>query len=142
MKTRVHVCVDPHDVGLAAEILRLLSNPLTGVAAEAPLERGSFGAMNADAIRSVLVERISQADAVACLVGPNAHHSPWVAWELDTGVARGRGIVGIRLRSAHRDFLPRRLVRAGAQIVDTHPGSVIASLERAAFVARAGTGNK
>lgn len=142
MKTRVHVCVDPQDVQLAAEILRLLSNPLTGLIAEPPLERGSFGAMNAETIRSVLAERIGEAAAVACLIGPNAHHSPWVEWEIETAVARGRGIVGIRLRAAHLDFLPRRLVWTGAQIVDTHPGSVIASIERAAFKSRTGTGNK
>jgi hypothetical protein len=142
VRTRVHVCIDTADTGLATDLLRLFSNPLTGLVAEPPLERGPFNAMNAASIRSVLDARIQAAAAVACLVGPEAHRSTWVEWEIETALSRGRGIVGIRLREASLDFVPRPLIEAGAQIIDAHSGSVIAAIERAALLARTRPGNK
>jgi len=136
MRTRVHFCWHDADAGLVTPLLTRLGDPRTGLLTGDRLIRGRFHEQDASATRERLREQIREAHVTACLVGPGTHTDPWIEWEIETSHEFGRGIVGVRLRTGIHDFMPRSLVYSGAQIVDMHPGSVIAAIERAAFVAR------
>jgi hypothetical protein len=119
-----------------------LLDPVSGLVLDEWSGRGAFGGSQADAMRDALSQQIAEADVLACMVGPEAHTDRWVRWELETGVDHGRGIVAIRLRPGTRDFMPAPVLHAGAPVVDAHPQSVIAAIERIAFMWRSQPGNK
>jgi hypothetical protein len=85
-----------------------------------------------------LAASIHDVEALACLVGPHAHTDPWVDWEVRNAIGNGKGLVAVRLRTGVHDFMPMSVRHSGAQIVDAHLPSVIATIERTAFVKRVG----
>lgn len=142
MRPRVHLCIADADAGLATLLLERLVNPVSGLLVEPWSARGHFDGSQADRVRAVLTGRIVEAEVVACMVGPAAHTDRWVGWELETSVAHGRGVVAIRLRTGIGDFMPAQVLRAVPPVVDAHPQSVIAALERIAFTKRSRPENK
>lgn len=142
MRTPIHVCVADADAAIAEPLVDRLRRPVTGLIIEPPVRRGHFHAPGAEAVREALAQRIGETLAVACIIGPAARSDPWVEWELEAALERRIGIVAIRIRPGSHDFPPRAALHAGAPLVDSHPGSVVAALERIAFITRTGAGNK
>ena len=127
---------------LGRPLVERLRQPVSGLLIDEWSGRGAFGGSDADAMREILSQRIAAADVLACMVGPEAHTDRWVRWELETGAGLERGIVAIRLRPGIRDFMPAPVLHTGAPVVDAHPQSVIAAIERIAFIWRSRPGNK
>lgn len=135
MRTRVYLSLAEGDARLGAPLIEHLRRPFTGLVLIDPGMKGRFHDPGAQLVRDALEIRIGEVQVIACLIGPAAHRDPWIDWEVDTARTAGRGIVAIRLRLGTHDFIPRAVRHSGAQIVEPHLASVIASLERAAFTA-------
>jgi hypothetical protein len=74
-----------HDFALYSERLRVAVNSA----------RGTY-------IRQQLRPRIARASVLLCLIGEGTWSSRWVKWEIETAKAEGKGLVGVKLKSASR----------------------------------------
>lgn len=137
MARRAYLSCEDGDLPAVRELRRTVGHPYTGIEFVDHIEgKCPFHLPDAEGVRIQLLARMRDVGVTVCMIGGATHSSPWVHWEIETAVSLGHGLVGVRLRTGIHDFIPRALVSAHAQIVDTHVPSIMASIERAAFVAR------
>ena len=82
-------------------------------------------------LRAVIKEKIRKCSVVVCLIGNGTAWRDWVDWELETAVALGKGICGVRLKSSY-GRTPDALRRSGAPIAGWDQQEIVAAIECAA----------
>ncbi len=82
-------------------------------------------------LKRVIYGKIKACSVVVCLIGNGTAWRDWVDWELDTALALGKGICGVRLKGS-RGRTPEVLSRIGAPIAKWDQEEIIAAIERAA----------
>lgn len=139
MARRTYISCEDGDLAAVREIRRTVGHPYTGIEFVDRIQgKCPFHLPEAEAVRMQVLDRMREVVVTVCMIGGATHSSPWVGWEIETAVSLGHGLVGVRLRTGVHDFIPRALQAVHAQIVDTHVPSIMASIERAAFVAGCG----
>lgn len=82
-------------------------------------------------VRQAIREKIARANIAVCLIGNGTAWRDWVDWELQTAVALGKGVCGIRLKESH-GRTPRLLVELGAPVAKWDMSDIVATIESAA----------
>lgn len=91
-----------------------------------------YNSSNADYIRRQIREKINHASVTLCLIGETTHTSTWVEWEIQTAQQLGKGLLGVRLHSSHRDIVPQVLSSSRATIVDWNIPTIVNAIENVA----------
>jgi len=82
-------------------------------------------------LRKVISEKIKKCSIVVCLIGNGTAWREWVEWELETALALGKGVCGVRLKDS-RGQAPEILRRAGAPVARWDQREIVAAIECAA----------
>lgn len=82
-------------------------------------------------LRRVILEKIKRCSVVVCLIGNGTAWRDWVDWELETALALGKGVCGVRLKGS-RGRTPEILKRIGAPIATWDQAAIISAIECAA----------
>jgi hypothetical protein len=82
-------------------------------------------------LRKVISEKIKKCSVVVCLIGNGTAWREWVEWELETALALGKGVCGVRLKDS-RGQAPEILRRVGAPVARWDQGEIVAAIECAA----------
>ena len=86
-------------------------------------------------IKSSIRERLNGTSVTAVLIGQTTAQSGWVPWEIEESVARGNGIIGIRLKGQDDAPIPQALKDAGARIINWDVDKFSDEIEKAALIA-------
>jgi hypothetical protein len=82
-----------------------------------------FDSANADYIRRQIRERIDQTSVSIVYLTPNSAKSPWVNWEIEESLRRGKGVVGVyKGESPPRDLPPAFVENKCKSVQWTHEG--------------------
>lgn len=76
-------------------------------------------------------EQLSGTSVTVVLIGASTSDSDWVADEIEWSLAKGNGILGIKLNPDAT--VPTALLDCGAEVIDWQPHSFQAAIERAAM---------
>jgi hypothetical protein len=95
---------------------------------------------NPSYIRKCVRDQMKGTSVTVVLLGEKTHQSNWVAWEIKETLARGKGVVAIRLKDQPTPLpdnseVAQLLRQSGAEILDWDPQSVTGAIERAARMA-------
>lgn len=90
---------------------------------------------NPDYIRSKIREMLDGTSVTAVLIGENTAGSDWVDFEIQESLARGNGVLGIRLKGAENVDVPQTLIQANAKVINWDPDIFADEIERAALIA-------
>lgn len=82
-------------------------------------------------LRRVIGGKIHRCSVVVCLIGNGTAWRDWVDWELETALALGKGVGGVRLKVS-RGRTPEILKRIGAPIAGWDQAAIISAVECAA----------
>jgi len=86
-------------------------------------------------IRAKIREMLNGTSVTVVLIGKNTADSEWVDFEIRESLARGNGVLGIRLKGAEDAAVPPALIEAGAKVIDWNPDTFADEIERAALIA-------
>jgi len=86
-------------------------------------------------IKSKIREQMDGTSVVVVLIGKHTAESDWVDFEIREGNARGKGIIGIRLKGAENAPVPPALEEIGAKVINWNPDTFADEIERAALIA-------
>jgi hypothetical protein len=86
-------------------------------------------------IKSSIREQLNGTSVTAVLIGQTTIQSVWVPWEIDESLARGNGIIGIRLKGQDDAPIPQALKDAGARVINWDVDRFSDEIERAALIA-------
>ena len=95
---------------------------------------------NKDYIWRKIKEQLHGTSVTVVLLGERTHRSTWVKREIEESVARGNGVVAIRLKDVDSPLSPKSCVgkalhAAGAEVVGWNPHAFAEAIERAALAA-------
>ena len=93
--------------------------------------RSAVNSIQSAYLRSVLKEKIRKCSVVVCLIGNGTAWREWVDWELETAIALGKGICGVRLKNSYGK-IPEALKRIGGPIASWDQEEIVAAIECAA----------
>lgn len=86
-------------------------------------------------IRSKIREEMNGTSITVVLIGQKTAESDWVDFEIRESLARGNGLLGIRLKGAEDAPIPLALKEAGARVIDWEPNEFSDEIARAALIA-------
>lgn len=86
-------------------------------------------------IRAKIREQLEGTSVTVVLIGGKTADSEWVDFEIRESIARGNGVIGIRLRSHEEAPIPPTLVEAGIPVIVWDPDKFADAIERAALIA-------
>ena len=86
-------------------------------------------------IRSKIREMLNGTSVTVVLIGEKTADSDWVDFEIRESLARGNGILGIRLKGAENADVPYALIEAGAKVINWDPDIFAEEIEKAAQIA-------
>lgn len=86
-------------------------------------------------IRRKVSEQLNGTSVTVVLIGKKTAQSEWVDFEIRQSLARGNGMIGIRLKDARNADIPPALIGAGAKVIDWNPDVFADEVERAALIA-------
>lgn len=87
---------------------------------------------NAEYIKQQIRDLIKKVSVTTVLIGYGTYTSDWVAWEVETSVELGKGLVGVRLHGLASDLVPQALAKQKAEIVNWDIKEIVRAIERAA----------
>ena len=90
---------------------------------------------NPDYIRAKIREQLDGTSVTVVLIGGSTADSEWVNFEIRESVARGNGVIGIRLKGHENAGIPPALVEDGGRILEWDPDKFADAIERAALIA-------
>lgn len=93
------------------------------------------GSQDPTYIRSKIREMLHGTSVTVVLIGEKTAQSEWVDFEIRESLARGNGVLGIRLKDAGNADIPRALIEAGAKVIDWNADVFADEIERAALIA-------
>ncbi len=88
-----------------------------------------------DYIKASIRDRLQGTSVTVVLIGQTTHQSQWVPWEAEESIARGNGIIGIRLKGQDDALIPQVLKDAGAKVINWDPDVFSDEIEKAALIA-------
>lgn len=86
-------------------------------------------------IRSRIRDMMNGTSVTAVLIGQNTKESDWVKWEIEESMARGNGIIGIRLKGQENAEIPDVLTENGYRVINWDPSIFSDEVERCALIA-------
>jgi antiphage defense system Thoeris ThsB-like protein len=90
---------------------------------------------NPDYIKSKIREQMNGTSVNVVLIGQKTLDSDWVRWETEEGVAKGNGVLGIRLKGQDDAPIPPVLKEVGAKVINWNPDVFADEIERSALKA-------
>ncbi len=87
-----------------------------------------------DYIKSSIRDQLHGTSVTVVLIGQTTHQSQWVPWEAEESIARGNGIIGIRLKGQDDAPIPQVLKDAGAKIINWDTDTFSDEIEKAALI--------
>lgn len=90
---------------------------------------------NPDYIRAKIREQLDGTSVTVVLIGGSTADSEWVDFEIRESIARGNGVIGIRLKGHENARIPPALAEAGARVIGWDPDTFADAIERAALIA-------
>jgi len=90
---------------------------------------------NEQYIKNKIKEQLDGASVTVSLIGHRTADSEWVDYEIRESLARGKGIIGIRVKGAENARIPPALKEAGAKVINWEPDKFADEIERAALIA-------
>jgi len=90
---------------------------------------------NPDYIKSKIREQMNGTSVNVVLIGQKTLDSDWVRWETEEGVAKGNGVLGIRLKGQDDAPIPPVLKDVGAKVINWDPDVFADEIERSALKA-------
>lgn len=93
--------------------------------------RSAISSAQSAYLKKAISEKIKKCSVVVCLIGDGTAWRDWVEWELETALALGKGMCGVRLKDS-RGQVPDLLRRIGAPIAAWDPRAIVAAIEQAA----------
>lgn len=90
----------------------------------------SNNASNPDYIKRLIRLRIQWAGKFICLIGPETHTRPWVDWEKDQAIKKGKQLIGIFTHGSAQDAtVPEKLENYRDQLVGWSFDKIIDALD-------------
>jgi len=86
-------------------------------------------------VRSKIREQLNGTSATVVLIGEQTAQSEWVDFEIRESLARGNGVIGIRLPGAENADLPTALEEGGCKVIDWDHTKFEDEIERACLIA-------
>lgn len=93
--------------------------------------RSAVNSEQSSYLRSIIKEKIRKCSVAVCLIGNGTAWRDWVDWELETAIALGKGVCGVRLKNSY-GRAPESLKRMGAPIASWDQKKIVAAIECAA----------
>jgi hypothetical protein len=72
-------------------------------------------------IKTCILEKLHNTSVTVVLIGSTTHRSQWVAWEIEKSIARGNGILGIRLKGQDQAIIPPAMLVDHARVGNWMP---------------------
>jgi len=86
-------------------------------------------------IRRKILEQLKGTSTTVVLIGKETADSEWADYEIRKSLARGNGVLGIRLKDAGEVDIPPALVEAGCKVIDWDPNVFEDEIEKACLIA-------
>lgn len=86
-------------------------------------------------IRRKIREQLDGTSGTVVLIGNKTAESEWVDFEIRESLARGNGVLGIRLKDVRNVDIPPALKEAGVKVIDWNPEIFADEVERACLIA-------
>lgn len=80
-------------------------------------------------IQRLLRMRIHWAGTFICLIGSETHNRDWVNWEIEQAHKKDKRIVGVYIRGAKGEDVPKNLNNYGHSLVTWQSGKIIDAIE-------------
>lgn len=90
---------------------------------------------NPSYVRRKIREQLHGTSVTVVLIGARTAESWWVDFEIRESLARGNGLLGIRLKGHEEAPVPSALLEAGARVIDWNPSLFSDEVEMAALIA-------
>lgn len=90
---------------------------------------------NTEYIKKSILDRLNNTSVTVVLIGAATHKSQWVAWEIEKSIARGNGILGIRLKGQENAAIPQAMLVDHARVGNWTPDDFSAWIEQVATLA-------
>ena len=91
-----------------------------------------YNSENEEYIKQQIRRKLDMVSVTVCLFGRNTYKSPWVDWEIEASARKGKGLVGVRIRSNNFDIIPPALTNNEGIIVSWNHKEIDRSIRRAA----------
>ena len=90
---------------------------------------------NESYIKRKVREQMDGTSVTAVLIGQNTKDSEWVRSEVEDSIARGNGVIGIRLKNQENAPIPDYLSSNGIEVINWNPDEFSDAVERCALIA-------
>ncbi len=130
-RRRVFASFHAEDMAQVQGLRLMLRNPGVGLDFYDGSVRGPIHSQDNAYLEAVIQEKIRACSVVACLIGNGTAWREWVEWELETALALGKGICGIRLKGSV-GRAPGVLRQRGAPVAKWDVSEMVAAIECAA----------
>ena len=90
---------------------------------------------NPDYIRSRIREELNGTSVTVVLIGKTTARSNWIDFEIRESLARGNGVIGIKLKGCENAEVPRALEENGCRVINWEPQSFSEEIEGTALIA-------
>jgi Thoeris protein ThsB, TIR-like domain len=90
---------------------------------------------NPDYIKQKIREKMDGISVSTVLIGKTTAKSPWVDFEIRESLARGKGVLGIKLKDCENAEVPLALKENGCKVINWDTSKFSEEIEKAALIA-------